>query len=470
MATTGEQSNFESMFQQILMKISNSNEEISNKIDLINNQLVSKITETNNRIIESNNEIYSKINTQQREFDEKFNKITELGQNLVTKVEEQRVEISEEMNKQFNNFKQHIFKEIDQVENKIDEKLIIVREENVKIFSEINEKIHSLENNLEHVRTDYSTQFESKVQEMKKKIDELSNKGSVLNANTFMYKVGEPTMKFFGNDKIHPMVFINNLKQELKEIGGNDNFGLLARKYFAGDALAWFDMVIDQSESFENFENKFISYYWGESKQARVRENLIFGKYNANFGLSRERYVMTKLNKTKCMEPPILEKDFVKYLARHFSEEIRETIAIQNITKIESLLAYMRRLDEHQPNKLENKNFNNMQSKNFNNEYKNKQYNNNNFQKFRRVEGRTEQHQVVKSSDFKRNPTYERNKYHYKNNSPDRTTKRNENYQESRTFNSRQYENNNVENRQAHFNDIAIVHQDNTDELSKQNF
>lgn len=118
-------------------------------------------------------------------------------------------------------------------------------------------------------------------------------------------------------------------------------------------------------------------------------------------GLSREEHIMRKFYNARYLEPVLTEGEIVHYLSRHFEEDIRKVIVIQRIETIDSLVEYIRAidedidgrrgynfrsagsLDEQNDNKSQNRNnnyrqFDNRNDRRLNNNYRMSRYDNNN--------------------------------------------------------------------------------------------
>ncbi|XP_023311504.1 putative mediator of RNA polymerase II transcription subunit 29 [Anoplophora glabripennis] len=172
----------------------------------------------------------------------------------------------------------------------------------------------------------------------------------------------EPTINisqdlvFFGDTRIHPAVFIKKLKKYIETLPSSMNIKNIISSTMKGDADIWYQLIEDKYDTFDEFEQLFISKYWGEYHQQKVRINLINGKYNEKFGSSRERYLMKKIYNIKHLEPKFTENEMVKMLARHFEEDIHKVIVTQRISTIDGLIDYIRSIDDYQTGWKKNEN------------------------------------------------------------------------------------------------------------------
>ena len=106
-------------------------------------------------------------------------------------------------------------------------------------------------------------------------------------------------------------------------------------------------MVEERIDTFDQFEALFIKQYWGESNQRKIRANLFNGKYTESEGISREKYIIRKIYNIRYLEPKFTEDEMVRYLARHFNDNIHNVIITQRITTFDNLIEYIRNIDEY---------------------------------------------------------------------------------------------------------------------------
>lgn len=156
----------------------------------------------------------------------------------------------------------------------------------------------------------------------------------------------EGIVQFYGDNRIHPKMFIKNLRESLDMMPEVSNLKSFIRNSLKKDAEIWYAIIEDKYETFDEFAGLFLSNFWGENQQSKIRENLFSGKYKDNVGCSREKYILKKYNYIRHLEPRIPDVEIANYLARHFSDDIRDVILIQGMDTIEKMLQYLRRIDD----------------------------------------------------------------------------------------------------------------------------
>lgn len=234
--------------------------------------------------------------------------------------------------------------------------------------------------------------------ELERKIAQNTRLLKDTHTNTTNYTNTQPPstpVYFYGDNRMHPRVFLTRLKQHLETLHSNIKIKQVIQSLIKGQAEFWYELVEDKFETVEEFEHLIIKQYWSEHTQQKIRFNLFNGKYKEEMGISRENYIMRKIYNIKYLEPEFQEVEMVRYLARHFETEIHNVIITQRIVTLESLIEYLRGIDDYkigwrrpvhrdnrQVNDRQNRNNDNSQNEN-NFDYGNRErkfdYNNRNF-------------------------------------------------------------------------------------------
>lgn len=297
---------------------------------------------------------------------------TELVQHMDIKMNEMRKclvetnEIVSQMREDLNQAKG----EIDQVKTELKDHKVSFTNKIVNITKQNGEKFDCLDAQMTAVTLEITTNKEvvgyiaSQVDNIEKKYEEklaavdsglVNNSRDIRNlqlgqtspvTHVLQSGIGKPELKFYGDYKIHPKVFIQQLGQFIESFPTHANVKALIQSTMKGDAELWYSMVEEKYQTFDEFRSIFLSNYWGEYNQQKVRHDLFNGKFRERFGSSREQYLIRKYYAIRHLEPVFSETDIVKYLARHFDEDIRKVIVVQRITTMDKLIEYMRSLDD----------------------------------------------------------------------------------------------------------------------------
>lgn len=153
-------------------------------------------------------------------------------------------------------------------------------------------------------------------------------------------------VKFNGNvKKLHPFAFIQTIRNKLKNIDDLDDMKELIKRNLVEDAFVWFITKEETITCFRDFEEQFVSYFWGETQQSIIRDQIRYGKFRPNQGKELSRYAMEIYNLAQHLRPRLTEEEIVLEISRHFKPEIRDTITIQDIKTIDQLLRYLQRIE-----------------------------------------------------------------------------------------------------------------------------
>lgn len=255
-----------------------------------------------------------------------------------------------------------------QLNKKIDTIVINLEKDVIKkIIKEINNEVEKIRNdvdqviksNIENIQgtiSDIDKQHYINIDNLNKKVDsetqdiraQISNIKTVSNLQYMCNRIPqvEGNVLFYGDQKVHPKVFIKNLQEMIEILPEGSNIKSYIRDRLKNDAEIWYSIVEEKYNTFNEFVDLFLSNFWGEHQQSKIRENLFNGKYRENVGCTREKYILKKYNYVRHLEPRMPDTEIVKYLSRHFAEDIRDVILIQGIDTIERMLQYLRRIDD----------------------------------------------------------------------------------------------------------------------------
>lgn len=158
--------------------------------------------------------------------------------------------------------------------------------------------------------------------------------------------------KFTPNKNYHPKTFIKDLKSYLDglqtQMGSccdqvmEVNTIKLAMK---GEAEMWFNTIKHEINNLEEFEAKFLKFYWGPDQQVQLQTKLFNGKYIQNRNLTRENYAIDKLHSFQQLEGICNMTTIIRQLAQHFNFEIYRKVIIDNIIEFDQFIQILRGYD-----------------------------------------------------------------------------------------------------------------------------
>ena len=146
------------------------------------------------------------------------------------------------------------------------------------------------------------------------------------------------SLKFSGEgDKMNPKRFIENFEQlALQE--NLDEFE--KQQYFirslVEDAAIW--MLRHGYGTYQEMKEAFLNFYWCLDSQELLLNNVIFGKYDKNCGLSMTQYFIKYIDDIMYLDEIPEEKDVVLELLRHFDLDQNIHKDIELVETIEEAL------------------------------------------------------------------------------------------------------------------------------------
>lgn len=291
-------------------------------------------------------------------FEKMFNFMTKNAEDLDQSMKEVHRKLDEnygKMNENLNEVKEDLRrleatmeKMQEEVGQEIDTRMASLRQE---MSTEMQEEVVTLVASGLNEQKEKLTEHEQKLKEHEQKIQQNERLIRIIPTTPTTYTQPQTyatlDLQFYADARIHPKIFMARTKQYIQTLPPSTQIKHIIQNMLRGDAELWYQMVEDKYESLEEFEGLFFKQYWGEFHQQRVRLNLFNGRYNENYGVSRERYVMKKVYNIRYLEPRFTEAEMVRYLARHFRDDVHSVIITQRITTLDALIEYLRGIDEH---------------------------------------------------------------------------------------------------------------------------
>lgn len=150
-------------------------------------------------------------------------------------------------------------------------------------------------------------------------------------------------LTFDGEDNF-PMEFLKELREIQEMYYPAENTKWLG-KHLTGEAAIWWRIVREQVRNFQEFADVFTEKYWGAIQQERIRDQLEYGRYNANGSRNMVQYMEQRVLQCRQLIPVLPDRHLIKKLARHYDREIQIAVVIRGITTINGfealLLEYM---------------------------------------------------------------------------------------------------------------------------------
>lgn len=151
---------------------------------------------------------------------------------------------------------------------------------------------------------------------------------------------------FEGTSQEQPMKFIRDLRTycDVTEADGNELCYIISQA-LKGSAGEWWQVVQDEIDGWDLFEEKFSARFWSEARQNEVRERLQFGFFTGQHGMNRGQYSMHIMGQAKDLSIHMTEAEIIRQLRNHFSKEMRTAILSQGINTKEQLFEFLEAFD-----------------------------------------------------------------------------------------------------------------------------
>uniref|UniRef100_A0ABD2W2I0 Retrotransposon gag domain-containing protein n=1 Tax=Trichogramma kaykai TaxID=54128 RepID=A0ABD2W2I0_9HYME len=143
-----------------------------------------------------------------------------------------------------------------------------------------------------------------------------------------------------------PMQFLSDFMDYYHAVGLTEwHFYHVIKQALRGSAGDWWYHISDNVTSIADFERRFKERFWSRMIQARKREQLETGFYNADKNQSRSEYVIAIYNQIKALDSPPAEIDMIDKFSRHFDFETQNAIIAQRIHRVNELIEFLDHLD-----------------------------------------------------------------------------------------------------------------------------
>ena len=115
-------------------------------------------------------------------------------------------------------------------------------------------------------------------------------------------------------------------------------FKHIVRQSLRGPAGDWWELVQENVQTMNDFKPRFTERYWCRQTQAKIRNQLEFGYYEAAGNLSRSEYIIRLYNQVRRLSDSPRETDTVDKFSRHFDRDTQQAVITQNIKTAEALV------------------------------------------------------------------------------------------------------------------------------------
>lgn len=392
--------------QNMTQNIKETNEKVLRKIEENDERMKQRMEENRRELMEMaqkmKENLEAQIRTNQEEVFNIKKEVDAIGLRVLQESREsdQRLEtlntnmelIAERIQNDLAGHKEELREEINKMENNGQVKLGRLKQQ----VNENGQRITNLEKEIQDGQKTEDIEFrtENRIRQLEEDLrKEMENR--VVRERIVMTSCSnQSTLKFDGDiKKVHPKIFINILRNKISLNLPLQNLREAIRENLNGNALLWFASRELRINNFDDFQQQFLNYYWGEHTQSLAREKLYFGRFDHNRGTSMNNYALTLYTLVQHLDPPMREDEIVVYIARQFRSDMAETITILGINNMNQLTNYLQRIERNRNrnhndrnNRVNNnqnqRNYEQNRTYNYNNNYnynRNNQQRNNNY-------------------------------------------------------------------------------------------
>uniref|UniRef100_A0A6P7GXM7 Myb-like protein Z n=1 Tax=Diabrotica virgifera virgifera TaxID=50390 RepID=A0A6P7GXM7_DIAVI len=237
-------------------------------------------------------------------------------------------------------------KELENLENKLENAIQVDREEAEKRIITENEKL------IDDIRKQREKgdrreiliqspvdreEVEKRITENEKLIDDIRKQREKGDRREILIQSPGDIKIQFGGDvkKLHPVIFINNLKKKVRYIGNFETPKETIRNHLIDEASLWSDSKEEELDNWHKFEQKFLRYFWGKMQQMEINKDLQNGRYHDRMGISEQTYALQLYNNAKQLHYNYSSEQIVELIARHFEDTLEDHITLQNYKDID---------------------------------------------------------------------------------------------------------------------------------------
>lgn len=439
-----------SQLQRLIQLISEQTSKIEEKIDEQSRKLEQKLDEQTRRLEEFELKFEIKLQTTRGEIKEEVkrdveNMIEKKTQGLEKQIDQQEENL-EKTRQEFGVYLNHIKKQSNEGLESLEEKIRVNKEKLQKLDEKIGNESIKCEKKLQEIG-EFSRNSEQKFQEklqlqfevrrkelqdqilrQEKQLQKLIARGN--DNRTIPANIGDNKCNFNGDVKLqHPIPFVRFLRNKEPCFITFIEFKEFIRNQLIEKAALWFTNIEWELESYEDFERRFLSFFWGRVQQDKVIDELYNGKYEHRRGLSASWYAMQIYSSAKYLDANFPEENLVGMLIKHFENYLGDALMFLEFRKMEQLCQWLMKNEE----KLQNYNNNrynrlgqahngnspiNNNRNYFNNNYrqnKNRDYTNQNFNNRNQNDNKNNVNYNNHNNRYYNNNNWENNRYNHNN-------------------------------------------------------
>ncbi|XP_049853941.1 probable basic-leucine zipper transcription factor E [Schistocerca gregaria] len=337
--------------------------------------LNSKLDNTNSKMDDSRAELCQQIEQTQQQMDRSISKaVCDLKSEINSNTEQiaHTNQVLEEWRITFESNQKELSCRVDTVESKISvletdlsneisnnqsklKKVVdFVNDENSQLRNEFDQTKRFFESEIESFKSDTDkkvTEICSRVGNVEKTVDRkfveiqetMLQKGFSNSCNGV--RGNFPIKTYPGDKNIHPKDFMQFCKEQFTSIITDSVKIKFVKKLLDGEALSWANQNCSAEMSFEDFEKCFLTKFWSETEQARIKSEFLNGPSYRESDGSMKAYSEKQLQKLVHLDKPFDELTQIDALKRRLPKRVQWGLVYGPDESIEQFLKYVDKLD-----------------------------------------------------------------------------------------------------------------------------
>lgn len=166
-----------------------------------------------------------------------------------------------------------------------------------------------------------------------------------------------------GTKEKHPVTFIEDLTSYLRKIPAQGKELDIVQECLIGQARDWSRVYKGRWTTFEDFKSDFLTTYWGEVDQNKVRRDIVSNKWDKNKHSTMLSHFLSLAGQVNLLQFTIPEGQLVADIMRHYPKQVQQLWSLSRKDTILAATEFLKNLDlinqseaEHGgPSKVESK-------------------------------------------------------------------------------------------------------------------
>lgn len=150
----------------------------------------------------------------------------------------------------------------------------------------------------------------------------------------------------FSKDKIHPVTFLEDLASYLRKLPNKEKELELAYECLQGEARDWVRLYKSRWQNLEDFKNDFLSTYWGETEQNKIRREIVCSTWDRTKQPTMLGHFLNLTAQVRMLSFTIPEKQLVDDMMRHYPISVQQMWAITKGETIHDATEFLRKQDD----------------------------------------------------------------------------------------------------------------------------